>query len=108
MAVLWTILMRTWRRTGKDNLFGLAAGVAAVVSLYDLAADPKIVKQVTSMEGLLPPEAVKLVANWLQTLVRGPPVRFNIGVVVSVLVALWSSWSAAGMLMVAVNACYEK
>jgi membrane protein len=34
-------------------------------------------------------------------------VRFNIGLVVSVLLALWSSWSAAGMLMVAVNACYE-
>jgi membrane protein len=60
------------------------------------------------MEGLLPPEAVKLVANWLQTLVRGPPVRFNIGLVVSVLLALWSSWSATGMLMVAVNACYGK
>jgi membrane protein len=85
--VLWTILMRTWRRGGRDNLAGLAAGVAfyalfsifpaltAVVSLYRLAADPKIVEgQVTSMEGLLPPEAVKLVANWLQTLVRGPPI----------------------------------
>jgi hypothetical protein len=61
--VLWTIRLRTWRRAGKDNLFDLAAGVAAVVSLYGLAADPKIVEQVTSMEGLLPPKAV----SWWQT-----------------------------------------
>ena len=53
----------------------------------------------------MPPEAVKLVATWLKTLVHGPPVRFGIGLVLSVLLAFWSAWSATGMLMVAVNVC---
>lgn len=119
MAVWWTILTRTWRRASKDNLSGLAAAAAfyallsifpaltAVVSLYGLVADPNTVeRQVTAIQGLLPPEAVKLVATWLKTLVHGPPVRFGIGLVLSVLLAFWSAWSATGMLMVAVNVCY--
>jgi len=119
MAVWWTILTRTWRRASKDNLSGLAAATAfyallsifpaltAVVSLFGLVADPNTVeRQVTALEGLLPPEAVKLVATWLKTLVHGPPVRFGIGLVLSVLLAFWSAWSATGMLMVAVNVCY--
>ena len=119
MAVWWMILTRTWRRARKDNLSGLAAGAAfyavlsifpaltAVVSLYGLVADPNIVeRQVTAIQGLLLPEAVELVATWLQTFVQGPPLRFGIGLVLSVLLALWSAWSATGMLMVAVNACY--
>jgi membrane protein len=119
MAVWWTILTRTWQRASKDNLSGLAAAAAfyallsifpaltAVVSLYGLVADPNTVeRQVTAIQGLLPPEAVKLVAAWLKTLVHGPPVRFGIGLVLSVLLAFWSAWSATGMLMVAVNVCY--
>lgn len=118
-AMWWTITTRTAARARKDNLSGLAAGVAfyallsifpaltAMVSLYGLVADPNLVeRQVTAIQGLLPPEAVKLVATWLHTLVQGPPVRFGIGLVLSVLLALWSAWSATGTLMVAVNVCY--
>lgn len=119
MAVRWAILTRTWRQARQDKLLGLAAGAAfyavlsifpaltAIISLYGLVADPNVVqRQVTAIQGLLLPEAVDLVATWLQTLVRGPPIKFGIGLVVSVLLALWSAWSATGMLMVAVNACY--
>ena len=58
------------------------------------------------MQGVLPPEAVKLIATWLQALVQGPTTRFGIGLIVSVLLAFWSMWSATGMLMTAVNICY--
>lgn len=118
-AMWWTITTRTAARARKDNLSGLAAGVAfyallsifpaltAMVSLYGLVADPNLVeRQVTAIQGLLPPEAVKLVATWLHTLVQGPPVRFGIGLVLSVLLALWSAWSATVTLMVAVSVCY--
>jgi membrane protein len=104
---------------GKDNLSALAAGAAfqsllslfptltAVVSLYGLVADPNMVeRQITAMQGVLPPEAVKLIATWLQALVQGPATKFGIGLIVSVLLALWSMWSATGMLMTAVNICY--
>ena len=104
---------------GKDNISALAAGAAfqallslfptltAVVSLYGLVADPKMVeRQITAMQGVLPPEAVKLIATWLQALVQGPTTRFGIGLIVSVLLAFWSVWSATGMLTTAANICY--
>ena len=103
----------------KDNLSALAAGAAfqalltifpaltAVVSLYGLVADPNMVeRQITAMQGVLPPEAVKLIAAWLQALVQGPATRFGIGLIVSVLLAFWSMWSATGVLMTAVNISY--
>jgi membrane protein len=119
-AMGWrAILIRTGRRIGQDNLPGLAAGIAfyallslfpaltAAVSLYGLVADPSTVeRQVTALTGLLPPEAVTLIAAWLRTLVQGPPTRFGIGLSVSLLLAFWSAWSATGMLMTAVNTCY--
>jgi membrane protein len=119
MASWWAILARTRRQMGKDNLSALAAGAAfqalltifptltAVVSLYGLVADPNMVeRQITAMQGVLPPEAVKLIAAWLQALVQGPATRFGIGLIVSVLLAFWSMWSATGVLMTAVNICY--
>jgi membrane protein len=119
MASWWAILARTRRQMGKDNLSALAAGAAfqalltmfptltAVVSLYGLVADPTMVeRQITAMQGVLPPEAVKLIATWLQALVESPTKRFGIGLIVSVMLAFWSMWSATGMLMTAVNICY--
>src|SRR6202047_3441769 len=92
MASWWAILAATRRRMGKDNLSALAAGAAfqallslfptltAVVSLYGLVADPNMVeRQITAMQGVLPPEAVKLIAAWLQALVQGPTTKFGIG-----------------------------
>src|ERR1700730_2468516 len=114
MASWWAILARTRWRMGKDNLSALAAGAAfqsllslfptltAVVSLYGLVADPNMVeRQITAMQGGLPPEA-----TWLQALVQGPTTKFGVGLIVSVLLAFWSMWSATGMLMTAVNICY--
>ena len=119
MASWWAILTPTWRRLRKDNLSALAAGAAfqalltifptltAVVSLYGLVADPNMVeRQITAMQGVLPPEAVKLITTWLQALVQGPATRFGIGLIVSVLLAFWSMWSATGVLMTAINICY--
>ena len=119
MATWWAILAATRRQMGEDNISALAAGAAfqsllslfptltAVVSLHGLVADPNMVeRQITAMQGVLPPEAVKLIATWLQALVQGPTAKFGIGLIVSVLLALWSMWSATGMLMTAVNICY--
>src|ERR1700726_4360290 len=119
MASWWAILPATRRQMGKDNFSALAAGAAfqsllslfpaltAVVSLYGLVADPNMVeRQITAMQGMLPPEAVKLIAAWLEALVQGPTAKFGIGLIVSVLVALVGMWAATGMLMTAVNICY--
>jgi len=102
----------------RDNLSALAAGAAfqallsifpmltAVVSLYGLGADPNTVeRQMAAMQGVLPPEAVKLIATWLHALVQGATAKFGIGLIISVLLAFWSVWAATTMLMTAVNIC---
>src|SRR5271154_511930 len=116
--VCWTILACTCRRIRDDNLSALAAGAAfymllsifptltALVSLYGLIADPSMAeRQITAMQGLLPTEAVTLIATWLQAFVANPPSRFGIGLIISTLLAFWSAGSATGMLMTAVNIC---
>jgi len=115
----WTIMTCTWQRIFRDNLSALAAAAAfyallsifptltALVSLYGLVADPAMAeRQVAAMQGVLPPEALKLVAAWLQALVQGPTERFGIGLLISVVLASWSVWSATVMLMNAINICY--
>jgi membrane protein len=47
-----------------------------------------------------------LIATWLQALLQGPTEKFGIGLIISILLALWSMWAASGMLMTAVNVCY--
>jgi membrane protein len=119
MRARWAILTETLRRVSKDNLSGLAAGAAfyaflgifptltALVSVYGLASDPNTVaRQITAMGAILPPEADKLVGTWLQTFVQGPPSRFGIGLVASLLLAFWSAWSTTGILMTAIHVCY--
>src|SRR5271163_1771939 len=109
----WAIATGTWRRIFADNLSALAAAAAfyallaifptltAVVSVYGLIADPTMVeRQILALDQLLPPEAAKLVAAWLEALVQGPTERFGVGLLISVLIALWSMWSATGMLMI--------
>jgi membrane protein len=118
-ASVWAILTATRQHIGKDNLSALAGGAAfqalltlfpalsAAVSIYGLVADPNMVeRQIMTMHGVLPPEAVTLIATWLQALVQGPTEKFGIGLIVSILLALWSMWAASGMLMTAVNVCY--
>jgi membrane protein len=63
-------------------------------------------RQIAGIQGLLPREVITLLQTWLHTMVQGPPIKFGIGLVVSLLLALWSASSATGMLMVAVNVCY--
>ena len=115
----WPILSGTLQRIIRHNLSALAAAVAyyalmslfpaltALVSIYGLISDRTIVqRQVNTMAGILPPEALQLVATWLKTLVDGPSTRFGIGLILGVLLAAWSVWAATAMLMTAINTCY--
>jgi membrane protein len=116
---VWRIVHCTWTRASNDNLSGLAAGSAfyaflsifpaltAVVSVYGLFIDPHVVEQqIASIQGVLPMEVVGLLQSWLHGMTQGEPLKFGIGLGISLVLALWSASSATGMLMVAVNICY--
>jgi membrane protein len=99
----------------------LAAGVAffaflaippaliAALTLYGLVADPQTVqRQMQALASALPREAQPLIADQLHALTSGSNSALSIGLVVSVLAALWSASSGTSNLMTAINIAYDE
>jgi len=117
----WTILTKFWAELDRDHVSIMAAGVAfyallsifpgmsALISLYGLVADPvAIEKLLSSLAGVLPQEALKLLSDQLHALVAAPRDKLGLGLLVSLLIALWSATSGTGALMQALTVAYEE
>jgi membrane protein len=117
----WQITRRAFKESGDDNVPMLAGGVAyfaflaifpaliAAVTLYGLVADPATVtRQVGDLASTLPQEAQPLIAGQLTSVASGSSGALGIGLVVSLLAALWSASSGTGNLMKAVNLAYDE
>lgn len=115
------ILKRAVKEAGQDNVPMLAAGLAysaflalfpaliAAVSLYGLFADPaQVEEQVTALTKSLPADAASLIAGQLRTLATTSSGALGVGLVVSVLAALFSASGGVGNLIKAVNICYDE
>ena len=115
----WDILKRLFADIGRDNVSLMAAGVAfygllslapgftALVALYGLLFDPSQVQaQVAAMEGMIPEEARKLIADQLTTIVQGSSSSLGVSFVVSLALAIWSANSGTSALMQALNVAY--
>jgi membrane protein len=117
----WTQrLGRVWRALGRDNISIMAAGIAyyamlsifpgmsALVLTYGLIADPLTIEHhIDALAGVLPGEALKLLSDQLNVLVTAPSEKLGIGLVVSVLIALWSSTAGTSAMMNALTIAYE-
>jgi membrane protein len=117
----WQVTRRAVRESGADNVPMLAGGVAyfgflalfpaliAAITLYGLVADPATVaRQVQALAGTLPQEAQPLIADQLTSIVSTSGGALGVGLVVSLLAALWSASSGTGNLMKAVNLAYDE
>ena len=117
----WAILTNFWAELDRDHVSIMAAGVAfyallsifpgmsALISIYGLIADPATIEnQLNSLAGILPQEALKLLSDQLHTLVAAPRDKLGLGLVVSLLIALWSATSGTGALMRALTVAYEE
>jgi membrane protein len=117
----WTILTNFWAELDRDHVSIMAAGVAfyallsifpgmsALISIYGLVADPATIEnQLNSLAGILPQEALKLLSDQLHALVAAPRNKLGLGLVVSLLLALWSSTSGTGAVMQALNVAFEE
>jgi membrane protein len=104
----------------RDNISIMAAGIAyygmlsifpgmsALVLSYGLVSDPQIIERhVDGLAGVLPGEALKLLSAQLTTLVSAPSENLGLGLVVSLLIAVWSSTSATSAMMNALTIAYE-
>jgi membrane protein len=117
----WQVLLRAMRKSQEHNTLLLAAGVAffaflalypaliALVTLVALVADPsQIAQQVSSFTVGLPPAARQLISEPLTALARSSGGTQALGLVISLLVALWSASSGTSNMMTAVNLAYEE
>jgi len=117
----WTILTNFWARLDRDHVSIMAAGTAfyallsifpgmsTLISIYGLVADPATIEtQLNSFSGVLPQEALKLLSDQLHALVAAPRDKLGLGLLVSLLIALWSATSGTGSLMQALTVAYEE
>lgn len=104
----------------RDNISIMAAGTAfyamlsifpgmtALVLTYGLVGDPaSIGRHVNALAGVLPSQALSLLTDQLHHLASATPEKLGVGLVVSVLFAVWSATSGASALMQALTVAYE-
>ncbi|MGH3933070.1 MAG: YihY/virulence factor BrkB family protein [Pseudonocardiaceae bacterium] len=115
------VLVRAVKESQNDNIPLLAAGVAffafltlfpaliALVLLVGLVTDPgEITTQVQSFTEGMPQESQRLISEQLAAITAGSDGALTVGLVVSLLVALWSASSGTSNLMTAVNIAYAE
>lgn len=117
----WYILKRLARDISDDNISLMAAGVAfyallslapaltALVALYGLVFDPSQVQaQVAALEGMIPEEARRLIADQLTTIVQGGSSTLGVSFIISLVIAIWSANSGTSALITALNVAYAE
>ena len=113
------VLWRIYSGINDKNLFLVAGGVTyyvllalfpallALVFIYGLVFDrAQVEKQVGAMSGVLPEAAQKLIATELHQIVSSSGGALSVGVVLSVLFALWSASRGMSGLMSGLDIAY--
>ena len=114
------VAKRGWKEAKADQVPLLAAGVSfyaflaifpaliAVVTIYGLIADPAtIANQLNSMAAALPDEARQIITDQV-TALSSRRQALGIGLIISVLIALWSASAGISNLLTAVNVAYDE
>jgi membrane protein len=115
------VIVRTFHEISSDRISLVAAGcafyatlalfpsISMLVSLYGLVFDPTTVEpQLATLQGVLPPEAYTLIANWVHTLVSRGSGTLGASLLISTLIALWSSSTGTKAMLSALNLAYEE
>jgi membrane protein len=115
------IVRRSWKEAKKDAVPLMAAGVAfyaflaivptliALVLLYGLVSDPaEVTEQVESFSSALPSEVETLLRTQMQSLVETSNRALGIGLIVALLLALWSASNGISNMITALNVAYDE
>ena len=115
------IVKRAWAEHKADNMpiigggvafFGFLAifpGLIALISIYGLVASPETVtQQIEDLSTQLPDEAAQLIGEQLTSIAANSGRALTVGLVVSILAALWSASGGVGNLVTAVNIAYDE
>lgn len=117
----WDVIWRVQHRLDADNvsivagglaLYGLLAvfpSLAAAVAIYGLVSSPEaIAAQIQTFSDMLPPATLQILQNQLQSLVNQRNETLSIGVVIGILVAMWSARKGMVALITVVNVAYNE
>ena len=113
----WHVLVAVWKTAGEKHLgliaagvaffgmFGIFPGIAAVIAIFGLLADPIVIsEQLVLMEGIIPPDAYRLLSGQINRLVLAPSDALGWATLVSIMLALWSCRAGVGALIGGLNA----
>ncbi|AKH42054.1 membrane protein [Altererythrobacter atlanticus] len=112
----WRIAMRSWARSGEDNLGIIAAGIAfnaflamvplltTVVLSYGLVASPEqVTRDIARLAQFLPRDAASLVGDQLRGMVETAGTAAGFGLLLSLAIALYGALRGATGVMTALN-----
>lgn len=115
------ILIRVYRKISEDRILAIAAGVtfylilaifpglAALVSVYGLFADPKSIEDVlNSLSSALPGGVVDIIRSQLDSLTSQPRGQLGVTFGVSLAISLWSANSGMKAIFDALNIVYHE
>ncbi|MQA17305.1 MAG: YihY family inner membrane protein [Pseudonocardiaceae bacterium] len=115
------VVKRALKDSKANNLPILAGGVAffvflalfpaliAALTLYGLIADPVLIaQQIDRLAGALPPTTRELISSQLTALPESSSGALTVGLIVSLLAALWGASLGTNGLIVAINAAYHE
>ena len=115
------VVKRTYADIGEHRVLAEAASVtyyallaifpalAALVSLYGLFADPQTIEQqLRQLSAVIPGGGMQIIGQQLQSLSSKNGGALSVGVVIGLLVSLWSASSAVKSLFDALNAIYDE
>lgn len=115
------VALRVKSQIKQDHVSIVAAGVtfygflaifpaiAAVISVYGLVVDPATVEQqLEQLTAVLPAQAHDLLAEQLKTLASQSSSTLGIGVVISILAAIWSAKKGMNALIEGMNIAYDE
>ena len=115
------ILKRAWAEHKADNMPIIAGGVAffgflsvfpaliAMISLYGLVSSPAdVARQIEGLSSQLPEDAQALLEGQLRSIAENSGGALSIGLVVSILAALFSASGGVNNLVTAINLAYDE
>ena len=115
------ISIRVYKSLGENRIISLAAGVtfyailaifpglAALVSIYGLFADPSVIADdVNNLRAILPPDVLNIMGEEMQTLIGHGQATLGVTLALSLLISLWSANSGMKALLDALNIVYHE
>lgn len=115
------ILARVWREISRDNLGMVAAsvafytllalfpGIAALISVFGLLADPaQVAHQFATLRSVLPDQAYQLVDGQMRDLAARPAGALGIGLAGALLLSVWSATKGTKALIESLNIAYDE